>query len=135
MEWMQTVVIPGRQYPVQAMYLRTPEEDFIDAAMLTCMQIHEEQEEGDVLVFLPGQDEIEALGSLLAENLKTSRKKGKPEGDAKIRDTLVQDFEIRLLYAAMAPDEQMLAFKRTLPGVRKFILATNIAETSVTISG
>ena len=34
-----TVTIPGRQYPVQALYLRRPEEDYIDAALLTCIQV------------------------------------------------------------------------------------------------
>ena len=46
-----------------------------------------------------------------------------------------RDYEIRPLYAALPPDEQLDAFRPAPAGVRKFILATNIAETSVTISG
>lgn len=49
--------------------------------------------------------------------------------------TLLQDFEILPLYAAMPPDEQLKVFTPMRPGVRRFILSTNIAETSVTISG
>jgi len=75
--------------------LRRPEEDFVDAAMLTCLQIHEAEEDGDVLVFLPGQDEIEALAGLLQENLKQVAKKGAAPG------TFASDFDIKLLYAAM----------------------------------
>ena len=47
----------------------------------------------------------------------------------------LNDFVIRPLYAAMPPDEQLKVFNPVKPGVRKFILSTNIAETSVTISG
>ena len=49
--------------------------------------------------------------------------------------TVRKDYEISPLYAALPPDEQLRAFRPAAPGVRKFILATNIAETSVTISG
>jgi HrpA-like RNA helicase len=44
-------------------------------------------------------------------------------------------YRIHPLYAALSSEEQMLAFQPSVPGVRKIILATNIAETSVTISG
>jgi len=41
---------------------------------VTCLQIHEDEKgDGDVLVFLPGQDDIEALSQLLRENLATLR--------------------------------------------------------------
>lgn len=49
--------------------------------------------------------------------------------------SLLQDFEVMALYAAMPPDEQLKVFAPMRPGVRRFILSTNIAETSVTISG
>ena len=45
------------------------------------------------------------------------------------------DFVIYTLYAAMSPDQQLKAFQISPPGVRKFVLSTNIAETSVTIPG
>ena len=63
------VTIPGRQYPVDILYTKIAEPDYIDAAMLACLQIHEEEVDGGVLVFLPGQDDIEALRGLLDENL------------------------------------------------------------------
>lgn len=47
----------------------------------------------------------------------------------------LHDFVLLPLYAAMAPEEQLKAFTLPRPGVRKFVLATNIAETSVTIAG
>jgi HrpA-like RNA helicase len=52
-----------------------------------------------------------------------------------VKKGILKDFDIRPLYAAMPPDEQLSAFASAPIGVRKFVLSTNIAETSVTISG
>ena len=134
------VIIPGRQYPVHVKYLKEPEHDFVDAAVMTCLQIHEEEEEGDVLVFLPGQEDIESMQLLLEEYLPTIigkrniQNSNSSSSNAKTVG-LKEDFEVRLLYAAMAPDDQLKVFLPSAKGTRKFILATNIAETSVTISG
>lgn len=50
------------------------QDDYLDACLMTCLQIHEDEKgDGDVLVFLPGQDDIEALSQLLRENLATLR--------------------------------------------------------------
>lgn len=50
-----------------------PQDDYLDACLVTCLQIQESEEDGDVLVFLPGQEDIEALAQLLSENLSTLR--------------------------------------------------------------
>ena len=47
--------IPGRTYPVEVLYSRAPESDYMDAALITVMQIHLSEPEGDVLLFLTGQ--------------------------------------------------------------------------------
>jgi HrpA-like RNA helicase len=103
-----------------------------------------------VLVFLPGQDDIEALQLLLEEHLPSATTSASTaltttDGDAPVLDGggpavnvssgLMADFEIRPLYAAMPADEQLRVFEPSPPGIRKFVLSTNIAETSVTISG
>lgn len=50
------------------------QDDYLDACLVTCLQIHEDSKgDGDVLVFLPGQEDIEALSQLLKENLATLR--------------------------------------------------------------
>jgi HrpA-like RNA helicase len=67
------VTVPGRQYHVEIFYAKEPEPDRVDAAMLTCLQVHAEEEPGGVLVFLPGQDDIESLQGLLEEHLPTVR--------------------------------------------------------------
>ena len=47
--------IPGRTYPVEVLYSRAPESDYMDAALITVMQIHLSEPEGDILLFLTGQ--------------------------------------------------------------------------------
>jgi HrpA-like RNA helicase len=49
------IKIPGRQFPVQLAYTDVPQEDYLDAALKTAIQIQKYGEEGDVLIFLPGQ--------------------------------------------------------------------------------
>lgn len=112
----------GRRYPVDMFYTEEPEDDYLDAALCAVCQINEEEPEGDVLVFLTGQEEIESLGRLLR-----SRSQHVPEGKPKLN--------VVLLFAAMPPEEQMRVFEVTSPGTRKVVLATNIAETSLTING
>ena len=53
--------IPGRRYPVDIMYTKAPEADYVEAAVVTTLQIHITQPlPGDVLIFFTGQDEIES---------------------------------------------------------------------------
>eukprot|EP00126_Sphaerothecum_destruens_P000316 Sdes_comp10372_c0_seq1m2027 len=123
------VYVSGRQFPVQIMYTAEPESDYLDACYITTLQIHETHPLGDILVFLSGQEEIEIMSSLLLEY--QSKRASKPE---------VEPIEsLRMLicpiFAALPSAEQMKAFEKAPEGYRKVILATNIAETSVTISG
>lgn len=112
----------GRKYPVEMFYTEEPEDDYLDAALCAVCQINEEEPEGDILVFLTGQEEIESLGRLLR-----TRSRQMPDGKPKLN--------VVLLFAAMPPEEQMRVFEVTPPGMRKVVLATNIAETSLTING
>jgi len=57
--------IPGRRYPVDIYYTKAPEADYVDAAVVSVLQIHVTQPLGDVLVFLTGQDEIDAAHEML----------------------------------------------------------------------
>eukprot|EP00536_Pseudo-nitzschia_multiseries_P003696 jgi/Psemu1/186439/e_gw1.58.12.1 len=125
-----TIQIPGRLFPVQTVYTKDYQEDFIDSALATALQIHYETDDkddgGDILVFLPGQEEIESLNQLLKRHLEEDR-------DAA---NIVNGVMICVLYAALPPEVQMLAFAPKPKGCsRKIILATNIAETSVTLDG
>lgn len=114
--------IPGRRYPVHIYYTRSPEANYIEAAAVTVLQIHITQRLGDVLVFLTGQEEIEACQEILTERVKAL--------GSKIRELIVLP-----IYANLPSEMQAKIFEATPPGARKVVLATNIAETSLTIDG
>jgi HrpA-like RNA helicase len=143
-----TIQIPGRQYPVQILYTKEPQEDYIDAALCATLQIHEESDDGDILVFLPGQEEIEDLALLLRSHLDERANLTKSlTGDVvQSLSGIGTDFSnsanvingvlVCVLYAALPADIQMLAFQPNPKGcTRKIILSTNLAETSVTLAG
>ncbi|KAF7594299.1 hypothetical protein BBP40_009699 [Aspergillus hancockii] len=114
--------IPGRRYPVDIHYTSQPEANYLAAAITTVFQIHISQGPGDILVFLTGQEEIEAAEQSLQE---TARKLG-----SKIPEMIICP-----IYANLPSELQTKIFEPTPPKARKVVLATNIAETSLTIDG
>lgn len=114
--------IPGRRYPVDIFYTKQPEADYIQAVVVTVFQIHITQPQGDILVFLTGQEEIESATEMISERVRSLGKK--------IRELIVLP-----IYSNLPTDMQTKIFDPTPPGARKVILATNIAETSLTIDG
>uniref|UniRef100_UPI0037E9A933 pre-mRNA-splicing factor ATP-dependent RNA helicase DHX16 n=1 Tax=Semicossyphus pulcher TaxID=241346 RepID=UPI0037E9A933 len=114
--------IPGRRFPVDIFYTKAPEADYLEACVVSVLQIHVTQAPGDVLVFLTGQEEIEACCEMLQERC---RRLG-----SKIAELLVLP-----IYANLPSDMQAKIFNPTPPGARKVVVATNIAETSLTIDG
>lgn len=119
------IQVKGREYPVSILYSEQPQDDYLEAAVITVFQIHfEGPREGDILVFLTGQEDIEIAKKMLIDN---SPKDGNWNG--------FPSLAIIPIYAALPSHLQMEAFKKTPAGTRKIILATNIAESSVTIPG
>lgn len=115
--------IPGRRFPVDIHYTKNPEANYIQAAITTVFQIHISQPlSGDILVFLTGQDEIETMQESLQD---ACHKFGR----------LIKPLVICSIYANMPIELQKTIFEPTPPGSRKVVLATNIAETSITIDG
>ena len=114
--------IPGRTFPVEILYTKEPEPDYLDAALLTCMQIHLTEPAGDILLFLTGQEEIDTAAEILFERMKALGN-GVPE------------LLILPVYSALPSEMQSRIFDPAPPGRRKLVLATNIAETSITIDG
>ncbi|KDD72389.1 hypothetical protein H632_c3407p0, partial [Helicosporidium sp. ATCC 50920] len=114
--------VPGRRYPVEIFYTKAPEADYVGAAVATVMQIHAAQPAGDVLVFLTGQEEIESC-----EELLRARTRG--------AGSSLGELIIAPVYANLPSELQARIFEPAPPGARKCVLATNIAETSLTIDG
>ncbi|KAL4987111.1 P-loop containing nucleoside triphosphate hydrolase protein [Aspergillus falconensis] len=115
--------IKGRQFPVKTIYSPEPVHDFVDAALKVIFQIHyKEPIPGDILVFLTGQETVEALENLVNEY-------------ATGMDPSLPKIQVLPLFAALPQAAQQRVFAPAPPRTRKIILATNIAETSVTVSG
>jgi pre-mRNA-splicing factor ATP-dependent RNA helicase DHX38/PRP16 len=114
-------IIPGRTFPVDLLYSKTPCEDYVDSAINQVLQIHVSMPPGDILVFMTGQEDIECTCAVVAERLEQLNN---PEKLA-----------ILPIYSQMPADLQAKIFERAENGVRKVVVATNIAETSLTVDG
>ncbi|KAG5879717.1 hypothetical protein JTB14_023033 [Gonioctena quinquepunctata] len=114
--------IPGRTFPVEVLYTKEPETDYLDASLITVMQIHLREPPGDILLFLTGQEEIDTACEILYERMKSLG----PD---------VPDLIILPVYSALPSEMQTRIFEPAPPGSRKVVIATNIAETSLTIDG
>nr|XP_050043546.1 ATP-dependent RNA helicase DHX8-like [Dermacentor andersoni] len=114
--------IPGRTFPVEILYTKEPETDYLDASLITVMQIHLTEPPGDILLFLTGQEEIDTACEILYERMKSLG----PD---------VPELIILPVYSALPSEMQTRIFEPATPGSRKVVIATNIAETSLTIDG
>ena len=125
------LAVPGRTHPVEIFYTAKPERDYVEAAIRTAHQIHLTEPEGDILLFLTGEEEIEDTCRKISAQVEES---------AESMD--VGPLEVYPLYGTLPPNQQQKIFepappprrKGGLPG-RKCIVSTNIAETSLTIDG
>lgn len=115
-------IIPGRPYPVDIYFSQAPQPNYLDAAVVTTLQIHATQPSGDILVFLTGQEEIETVEEILKHRMRPF--------EAKIGELIICP-----IYANLPTELQAKIFEPTPKGARKVVLATNIAETSLTIDG
>ena len=114
--------LEGRTYPVEYAYLRAATADYVRAAVDTVWQIHLTERAGDVLVFLTGRDEIDACLQALADRALTL-----PPGSLTL--------QLLALHAGLSVDEQTAVLAPPARDTRKVVVATNIAEASVTIDG
>ncbi|CAL0323843.1 unnamed protein product [Lupinus luteus] len=114
--------IPGRTFPVEILYTKQPESDYLDASLITVLQIHLTEPEGDILLFLTGQEEIDFACQSLYERMKGLGKN-------------VPELIILPVYSALPSEMQSRIFDPAPPGKRKVVVATNIAEASLTIDG
>lgn len=122
--------VAGRQYGVRLYHTEESCQDWTDAAVRTVMQIHVSKPLGDILVFATGQEEIEAMTQSLKLYATQLDAWAKEQGHETVPALL-----IRPLYAALGPSASAAVFAPTPKHTRKVVLATNIAETSITIPG
>ncbi|KAJ5213613.1 hypothetical protein N7449_000782 [Penicillium cf. viridicatum] len=125
------LAVPGRTHPVEIFYTPEPEQDYVEAAVRTVLQIHATEGEGDILLFLTGEEEIEDASRKIAL-----------EGDEMVREADAGPIKVYPLYGSLPPHMQQRIFDPAPPPRRpggrpgrKVIVSTNIAETSLTIDG
>lgn len=116
-----TFTIPGRTFPVDVFFGKNTVEDYVDAAVKQALQIHLGNLEGDILIFMPGQEDIEVTCEVLAERL--------------LEIDNAPQLSILPIYSQLPSDLQAKIFQRSPDGLRKCVVATNIAETSLTVDG
>lgn len=125
--------VSGRTFPVETFYTQAPEPNYLEAAIRTCLMIHQAEDQGDVLLFLTGEEEIE-----------DACRKIKAEGDELARASAgtVGPLLVVPLYSSLPPQQQQRIFDPAPPPSvaggapgRKIVISTNIAETSLTIDG
>ena len=125
------LAVPGRTHPVEVFYTPEPEQDYVEAAIRTVLQIHASEDEGDILVFLTGEEEIE-----------DASRKIYMEAEEMVREADAGPLKVYPLYGSLPPHMQQRIFEPAPPPRRpggrpgrKVIISTNIAETSLTIDG
>jgi ATP-dependent RNA helicase DDX35 len=116
--------VEGTNYSVDVHYLKDPCPDYVKCCFETVMKLHEIEPPGDILVFLTGMDEVDHCVSLLRENAR---------GEQKSRHGL--KLWPLPMYGSLPAHDQLKVFRPAMRGSRKIIVATNIAETSITIEG
>lgn len=118
----KVLYVQGRQYKVHVQYTVKPQTDYFHSSITTTLQLHGEEQDGDILLFLTGQEEIESASRIL----KQCKELFPPHWKSLI---------ICPLFAALPSHQQHKVFLPTPTNSRKVILSTNIAETSLTLPG
>ena len=114
--------LEGRMYPVDALYLEDPAEDYVERAVKTVFDIHSSEDDGDILLFLTGREEIDAAIQSISERAASLHPKA-------------PSVLVLPMYAGLSTEQQLYVFEPAPENTRKVIVSTNIAEASITIDG
>lgn len=112
--------IPGRTFPVETNFTKTCVDDYVDAAVKQALACHIHQPPGDILIFMTGQEDIETTCVLLGDRI------------ANLGEN-IPELLVLPIYSQLPSDIQAKIFEKYES--RKCIVATNIAETSLTLDG
>uniref|UniRef100_A0A8C7TWP9 RNA helicase n=1 Tax=Oncorhynchus mykiss TaxID=8022 RepID=A0A8C7TWP9_ONCMY len=127
--------IPGRTFPVTSKFScaigpkDTESSVYVKEVVKVALDVHTSEMAGDILVFLTGQSEIEKACDMLYEKAESI------DYRYDVQDHKVEGLLILPLYGSMPTDQQKQIFQPPPPGIRKCVVATNIAATSLTING
>ncbi|KAH3756193.1 DEAH box polypeptide 37 [Pelomyxa schiedti] len=119
------VKIPSRQYPVTVHYNKRTPTDYVMEAFSKVCKIHTKLPSGGILVFLTGQQEIEQLCRKLKERFPSRQSSAARH----------EPLQVLPMFAALSPEKQQRVFQNPKPGSRLCVVATNVAETAITIPG
>lgn len=116
-QWLRAprLTSPGRSFPVEVVHPPARPQETVEQHLARIVAQALRENEGDVLAFLPGRREIERVRGML--------------------ERLGDEVEIVTLHGELSLAEQQLALTPADPGTRRVILATNVAESSVTLPG
>ncbi|KAG5520679.1 hypothetical protein RHGRI_033309 [Rhododendron griersonianum] len=125
--------VPGKLFPVEIRYSSERPTSYLESSLKTAIaicannfalsEIHVREPEGDILIFMTGQDDIEKLVKKLEERVQS------------LEEGSCMDAVILPLHGSLPPELQVRVFSPPPPNCRRFIVATNIAETSLTVDG
>ncbi|XP_020588625.1 probable pre-mRNA-splicing factor ATP-dependent RNA helicase DEAH4 isoform X2 [Phalaenopsis equestris] len=115
--------IPGKLFPVEKLYSSERPKCYIESSLRTALDIHSREPPGDILIFMTGKDDIDKMVSKLEEKIQNL-----DEGSC-------MDAQVLSLHGSLPPEMQVRVFSPAHPNCRRIIVATNIAETSLTVDG
>jgi ATP-dependent RNA helicase DDX35 len=122
--------VQGRPHPVDICYLRNPCKDYLMQAVWTVLDIHAREDyPGDILVFLPGLEEINRAIRMLQMAIDDQI-----HNDLSRTSSELHNLYCLALHSSLSHTQQLQIFQKTPAGKRKVVVATNIAETSLTIA-
>ncbi|NII72703.1 ATP-dependent helicase HrpB [Dyella sp. SG562] len=118
-QWLDAPRIssPGRSFPVRIDYPPARTQESTEHQLARVARLALEENDGDVLAFLPGRREIARAEAVLAQTLERG------------------DVDVVALHGELSMAEQQAALSPAEPGTRRIVLATNVAESSVTLPG
>lgn len=115
--------VPGTLFPVEKFYSTERPTNYLESSLKTSLDIHVREPPGDILIFMTGQDDIGKMVSKLEERIQ------------KLDEGSCMDALVLPLHGSLPPEMQVRVFSPAPPNCRRFIVATNIAETSLTVDG